>query len=202
MIEERSIGKMILLTFVTCGIYGIIWQLNIANDIKTLNGSDKPNGGMDILLTILTCGLYGIYVWYQYPTLLNQGLQHLLVHSVAGHEGIVAKETATSWIPGDLYEKLSRHLNPRPFTLFRNSSLGIGRGPSQRSTSKRSGLEVMGASASGSMSFRRTNTFHLGLALARAELNMARNLFTESPENGVQDELSTGAFCPYPRLLD
>lgn len=75
MIEERNVGKCIALTFVTCGIYGIIWQLNMANDIKTLHGGEEPNGVKDLILTIVTCGLYGMYVWYKYPTMLNEALQ-------------------------------------------------------------------------------------------------------------------------------
>lgn len=62
-IEERNIVVYLLLTLVTCGIFGIYWLIVILKDIATTSGEDI-NPWMVILLTIITCGIYGIYYSY------------------------------------------------------------------------------------------------------------------------------------------
>ena len=63
-IEERNIVVYLLLTLVTCGIFGIYWMVVILKDIATTSGEDI-NPWMVILLSIITCGIYGIYFSYQ-----------------------------------------------------------------------------------------------------------------------------------------
>lgn len=66
MIKERSIGVCILLTIVTCGIYGIYWFVVLTNDIKTASKDESlPSGGMAVLLVLITCGIYSIYWAYK-----------------------------------------------------------------------------------------------------------------------------------------
>ena len=62
-IEERNIIVYLLLTLVTCGIFGIYWLIIMLKDIATTSGEDI-NPWMVILLTIITCGIYGIYYSY------------------------------------------------------------------------------------------------------------------------------------------
>ena len=62
MKEERNIAVAIILTIVTCGIYGIIWIMQINDDVKEL--------------TIITCGIYGIYWAYQVAKLLEKAGQN------------------------------------------------------------------------------------------------------------------------------
>lgn len=62
-IEERNIVVYLLLTLVTCGIFGIYWLIVMLKDIATTSGEDI-NPWMVILLTIITCGIYGIYYSY------------------------------------------------------------------------------------------------------------------------------------------
>ena len=66
-IEKRDIVTCIILSIVTCGIYGIIWLVNLVNDINTVCQDDKSNqsAGTIILLIIITCGIYGIIYFYQ-----------------------------------------------------------------------------------------------------------------------------------------
>lgn len=71
---ERSIATSLILTFVTCGVYLIIWIYSIGKDIRDYLGRDDPNPGMDIILMIVTCGIWGIYLMYKYPTLINEML--------------------------------------------------------------------------------------------------------------------------------
>ena len=62
MIERRNIAVCIVLTLVTCGIYGIYWIVCLTNDVNTVSGDvNGTSGGMVVLLTIVTCGIYGIY---------------------------------------------------------------------------------------------------------------------------------------------
>lgn len=50
-IEKRGIGKCILLTFVTCGIYGIIWVIKMAKDaVKVKDVND--DGTLEAVLCV------------------------------------------------------------------------------------------------------------------------------------------------------
>jgi len=64
--KRRDPIVSILLTIVTCGIYGLIWFISMTNDSNELG--DDPNatsGGMALLLGIVTCGIYMIYWNYK-----------------------------------------------------------------------------------------------------------------------------------------
>lgn len=62
-IKSRSIVTAILLSLVTCGIYGIYWFVCLTNEInKASNRENDTNGGTAFLLTLITCGIYG-YFW-------------------------------------------------------------------------------------------------------------------------------------------
>ncbi len=61
-IKKRSIGMCILLSIITCGIYGIIWMISLADDLNTASGrTSDTSGGVVFLLGLVTCG---IYTWY------------------------------------------------------------------------------------------------------------------------------------------
>jgi hypothetical protein len=68
---ERDIALSVILTLITCGIYGLIWVYRIGNDLRNSLGGDDPRPGVDLLLFILTCGLWGVYLSYKYPSLIN-----------------------------------------------------------------------------------------------------------------------------------
>lgn len=64
--EQRSIPVCILLSIVTCGLYGLYWLASMANDINAASGhKDDTSGGMVALFSIVTCGIYGIYWVYK-----------------------------------------------------------------------------------------------------------------------------------------
>ena len=64
--KERNIGVSIILTLVTCGIYGIYWFIAITDDARLASGDTQaPSGGIAFLLTLVTCGIYGIYWAYK-----------------------------------------------------------------------------------------------------------------------------------------
>ena len=66
MVRERSVVTAIILTFVTCGLYGIFWMISLNDDVRTLTQRrDLTSGGVVVLLTILTCGIYSLYWAYK-----------------------------------------------------------------------------------------------------------------------------------------
>lgn len=77
--KERNIVTNILLSIVTCGIYGLVWFVTITDDAAEASGDSSPTGGMALLLTIVTCGIYGIYWYYMigkklYNAKVNRGM--------------------------------------------------------------------------------------------------------------------------------
>lgn len=64
-VENRSIALAIILSIITCGIYGIIWYISMVNDVNRVCNDEKSSqsGGIVFLLTLITCGIYGI-IWF------------------------------------------------------------------------------------------------------------------------------------------
>lgn len=62
---ERSLPVSILLTIITCGIYGIYWFIVLTDEVNQHSGEDDTSGGIAFLLTLVTCGIYGIYWAYR-----------------------------------------------------------------------------------------------------------------------------------------
>ena len=65
-IKNRSIALCIILSIVTCGIYGIVWLISMADDLNTASGATgDTSGAMVFVLTLVTCGIYGLYWMYK-----------------------------------------------------------------------------------------------------------------------------------------
>lgn len=65
-IEKREIAICVILSIITCGIYGIYWMIKLNDEINALAGDTQAQtGGMVFLLTIVTCGIYGWYWYYK-----------------------------------------------------------------------------------------------------------------------------------------
>ena len=64
MVVKRNIAVCIVLSIVTCGIYGIYWFISLTDDVRTASGDTRLSGGLAFLLSLVTCGLYGIYWAY------------------------------------------------------------------------------------------------------------------------------------------
>ena len=65
-VTNRNIALAIILSFVTCGIYSIIWMVSINDDVNMVNDDiNGTSGALVFLFTILTCGIYGIYWNYK-----------------------------------------------------------------------------------------------------------------------------------------
>ena len=64
-VNKREIVTNVILTIITCGIYGIVWFIIITDDCGNASGDRSISGGVAFLLTLITCGLYGLYWAYQ-----------------------------------------------------------------------------------------------------------------------------------------
>ena len=63
---KRSIVTCILLSIITCGIYSIVWMIQLNDELNA--AADKTNatsGGMVFLFTLITCGIYGFFWYYK-----------------------------------------------------------------------------------------------------------------------------------------
>ena len=73
ILEKKNIVACIILTFVTCGIYGIYWLYCMISDINTISGdSDSMSPIVVILLSFVTCGIYLLFWVYKAGALLDQ----------------------------------------------------------------------------------------------------------------------------------
>ena len=75
MIKKKELVTTIILSVVTCGIYGIIWFIDLTNDAAKLNSDSEFSSGKAFLFTIITCGIYGIYWNYKMGRKLYQAKQ-------------------------------------------------------------------------------------------------------------------------------
>lgn len=63
MIKRRELAFAVILSIVTCGIYGIIWMILLNDEINMVAGDTKAmSGAVVFLLSLVTCGIYS-YVW-------------------------------------------------------------------------------------------------------------------------------------------
>ncbi len=66
MIQQRNIAVCIILSIVTCGIYGIYWFIVLSNDTNTVsNAENATSGGVAFVLSLITCNIYGLYWAYK-----------------------------------------------------------------------------------------------------------------------------------------
>lgn len=72
MKEERNIVLNLILTIITCGIYGLVWFVQITDDAREYSGdTEMQSGALALVLTIITCGLYGFYWDYKMAKMLQ-----------------------------------------------------------------------------------------------------------------------------------
>jgi len=66
--ERRNIAVAIILSIVTCGIYGIYWLYKIAEGFYNTPTQERveTTPGMTVLLMIVTCSVYAIYCYYKW----------------------------------------------------------------------------------------------------------------------------------------
>lgn len=66
-IKRRELVVAIILSIVTCGIYGMYWMVVMTDDMNSISPADsyQTSGVLALVLTIITCGIYGIYWAYR-----------------------------------------------------------------------------------------------------------------------------------------
>lgn len=63
--KERDIVMCVILTIITCGIYGIYWFVCLTDDSLEITNEQGTSGITAVLLVIITCGLYSLYWAYK-----------------------------------------------------------------------------------------------------------------------------------------
>lgn len=87
---DRSLAMYILLSIITCGIYGYFFVYDLAQDTNEMCEGDGENTAgllIYIILSTLTCGLYSMYWMYK--------IQNRL-HATGPRHGIPVAETGTT----------------------------------------------------------------------------------------------------------
>lgn len=75
MIQQRNFWMVLLLSIVTCGIYGYYYVYTMTRDLNQIVGEQKIDPALAVLLTIVTCGIY-TYIWYyQYGNYIQEVAQ-------------------------------------------------------------------------------------------------------------------------------
>jgi len=65
-VQNRNIVLCIILSIITCGIYGIYWQIVLVNDFNIVTEEPhETSGGMVFLFSLITCGIYQLYWMYK-----------------------------------------------------------------------------------------------------------------------------------------
>lgn len=73
MIQQRNIAVCIILSFVTCGLYGLYWIICLNDDANTASGTQNGTSGVTVLLlSIVTCGIYSWYWLYVQGNKIDQ----------------------------------------------------------------------------------------------------------------------------------
>ena len=58
---ERSPTTILLLSLVTCGVYGLIWKYQTTDELRRATGDESIKPTLDLILALVTCGIWGIY---------------------------------------------------------------------------------------------------------------------------------------------
>ena len=62
---RMNIGIAVLLSKITCGIYGLVWQYKQMKVLNSWLSRREYSFGMWFLLSIITCGIYAVYNEYK-----------------------------------------------------------------------------------------------------------------------------------------
>lgn len=66
MFTKKNILMYVLLSIVTCGIWSIVWLIQLVDDVNMISGKkDGTSGILVFVFSILTCGIYAWYWMYK-----------------------------------------------------------------------------------------------------------------------------------------
>lgn len=73
--KNRNIGVCILLSIITCGLYGIYWYICLTDEANDAAREEGTSGITVFLFTMVTCGIYSIYWAYRMGEKLKKAKQ-------------------------------------------------------------------------------------------------------------------------------
>ena len=63
---NKNIVLCVILSIITCGIYGLYWLYTLNEAARTVNpGEWQMDGVLAVVLTVVTCGVFGNYWNYK-----------------------------------------------------------------------------------------------------------------------------------------
>ncbi len=65
MISKRDVAMAIILSIITCGLYGIYWFIVMTDESNNVSDEKTSSGGLAFLYTLVTCGIYRLYWNYK-----------------------------------------------------------------------------------------------------------------------------------------
>lgn len=76
---NRNIVVCIILTIITCGIYGIYWMYKLTEEVGGWSGDRSISPGGAVIFSLITCGIYAVYWCYRmgkqiYQAEMNNGM--------------------------------------------------------------------------------------------------------------------------------
>lgn len=63
--QKRSLAVNIILYIVTCGLWSLVWNFLITEDVSKVANEPSFTGTKFILLSLVTCGIYTLFWYYQ-----------------------------------------------------------------------------------------------------------------------------------------
>ena len=87
-IKKRNVALYLILSIVTCGLFGLYWEYVLVNDTNIATGNTEgKNGIVVILLNLITCGIF----WWIWVYKAGEGLDAVKVKTggQAGNRGIL-----------------------------------------------------------------------------------------------------------------
>lgn len=117
--DDRGLASYIILSIITCGIYGYYFIYKMAHDVNVACDGDGENtSGLVafILLSMITCG---IYAWYWYYKLGNR------LANNAGRYGLSIQENGTTVLMWCIFGTLICGIGPfiAMHILIKNSNM-------------------------------------------------------------------------------
>ena len=85
VIKKRNIVLCIILSLITCSLYGMYWDCCLADDVNAISGhEDNTPGWKVIVFSLITCGIYYLYWMYKLGTKLDEA-----AGNPSGNKGIL-----------------------------------------------------------------------------------------------------------------
>lgn len=72
-IKKRNVAAAIIFSILTCGIYGIYWQVNIVDDANKISKNENAKSGILVfLLSLITCEIYWLFWMFKAGEMIDK----------------------------------------------------------------------------------------------------------------------------------